>query len=216
MSWRTALPWPLTVIDFEASSLDQDGYPIEVGLALWPGPDEAIFGWSTLVQPVGEWSRHGHWSPKSAKVHGILGRDLLANGQSVGRVAAALNEALGTATIAWCDGDAYDVHWTGALFKAADTTPLFVLGDWHRLTAMLSPAMRERGLRWLEQAPTRHRAREDAEQLLLALAHAAGIATGPIQDLARRWPALAALAPSTGLPPGTPASTASDGTRRGL
>ena len=33
-SWHTALPWPLAVIDFEASSLDQDGYPIEVGLAL--------------------------------------------------------------------------------------------------------------------------------------------------------------------------------------
>ena len=26
-SWRTDLPWPLAVIDFEASSLDQDGYP---------------------------------------------------------------------------------------------------------------------------------------------------------------------------------------------
>jgi len=119
-SWRTALPWPLTVIDFEASSLDQDGYPIEVGLALWPGPDDAIFGWSTLIQPAGDWSRHGHWSLKSAKVHGILGRELLADGQPPGRIAAALNEVLGNGTIAWCDGDAYDVHWSGALFKAAN------------------------------------------------------------------------------------------------
>jgi len=149
-------------------------------------------------------------------VHGILGRDLLASGQPVGRVAAALNEALGPGTIAWCDGDAYDVHWTGALFKAAKIAPLFVLGDWHRLTAMLSPAMRECGLHWLEQASSRHRAREDAEQLLLAMAHAVGIETGPVQDLARRWPALATLAPSTELSPGTPASTASDGIRRTL
>ncbi len=145
-------------------------------------------------------------------MHGIRGGELLARGQPVGRVAAALNEALGPATIAWCDGDAYDVHWTGALFKAAKIAPRFVLGDWHRLTAMLSPAMRERGLRWLEQAPSRHRAREDAEQLLLALAQAAGIETGPVQDLARRRPALAALALSNGAPPGTPASTATDGT----
>jgi len=149
-------------------------------------------------------------------VHGILGRDLLASGQPVGRVAAALNEALGPGTIAWCDGAAYDIHWTGALFKAAKIAPLFVLGDWHRLTAMLSPAMRECGLHWLEQAPSRHRAREDAEQLLLALAYAAGIETGPVQDLARRWPALATQAPSSGAASGTPASTASDGTRRSL
>lgn len=148
-------------------------------------------------------------------MHGIRGSELLARGQPVGRVAAALNEALGTGTIAWCDGDAYDVHWTGALFKAAKIAPLFVLGDWHRLTAMLSPAMRERGLRWLEQTPSRHRAREDAEQLLLALAHVAGIETGPVQDLARRWPALAALAPSNGAASGKPASTAGDDTSRG-
>jgi len=73
-------PWPLTVIDFEASSLDQDGYPIKVGLALWPGHDDAIFGWSTLIQPAGDWSRHGHWSLNPAKVHGILGESSLRTG----------------------------------------------------------------------------------------------------------------------------------------
>jgi hypothetical protein len=29
-SWCTALPWPLAVIDFEASSLDQDGYAVGI------------------------------------------------------------------------------------------------------------------------------------------------------------------------------------------
>jgi DNA polymerase-3 subunit epsilon len=202
------LPWPLAVIDFEASSLDQDGYPIEVGLALWPSPDQAILGWSTLIQPAGEWTRRGHWSLKSAKVHGILGRDLLAHGQPVNRVAAALNEALGHGTIAWCDGDAYDIHWTGALFKAANIAPVFTLGQWHRLIAMLGPAMRERGLHWLEQAQARHRARADAEQLLVALAYAAEIEVGPAQDLDQRLPALAALTTPNGLLPGTPASGA--------
>ena len=173
-SWRTALPWPLAIIDFEASSLEQDGYPIEVGLAVWPGPEAAITGWSTLIQPAGEWSRCGHWSPASAKVHGIRGRDLLATGQPVERVAAALNERLGSGGVAWCDGDAYDIHWTNALFKAANATRRFRLGAWHQLIARLGPEMRERGLRWLDQAPARHRAREDAEQLLHALAHAVG------------------------------------------
>lgn len=193
------LPWPLAVIDFEASSLDQDGYPIEVGLALWPDPDQGILGWSTLIQPAEEWTRHGHWSLKSAKVHGIQGRDLLAHGQPVDRVAAALNAALGAGTIAWCDGDAYDVHWTGALFQASNIAPVFTLGHWHRLIKMLGPAMRERGLGWLEQAPARHRARDDAEQLLLALAYAAEIDVGPVQDLDQRLPALTELRiPTTG------------------
>jgi DNA polymerase-3 subunit epsilon len=184
-SCRTALPWPLAVIDFEASSLDQDGYPIEVGLAFWPSPDEAIYGWSTLIEPAGEWTRHGHWSPKSAKVHGISGRELLANGMPVDRVAARLNEMLGSERIAWCDGDAYDIHWTGELFKAAKATPLFHLGAWHRLLAMVGPTMRERGLEWLEQAPARHRAREDAEQLVRALAYAVGIESITVQDFNR-------------------------------
>jgi len=72
------LPWPLAVIDIEASSLDLTGHPIEVGLALLSAPNEPIFGWSTLIRPVDEWRLHGHWSPVSAKVHGIRGGDLLA------------------------------------------------------------------------------------------------------------------------------------------
>ena len=199
-SWHTALPWPLAVIDFEASSLDQDGYPIEVGLALWSGPEDPIFSWSSLIQPVGEWSRGGHWSSKSAKVHGILSRDLVAHGYPVDQVAAALNDTLGAETTAWCDGDAYDALWTGALFKAAEVTPVFVLGDWHRLMALLDLPMRERGLAWLKQVPARHRAREDAERLLLALAHAMGAEPGPIQDLAERQPALATMAGTIATP----------------
>lgn len=78
---------------------------------------------------------------------------------------------------------------------------MFALDDWHRLAAMLGPAGHERALAWLQHAPARHRARPDAEQLLLALAHAAGVETGPVQDLDRRLPALVALAaPDAGTP----------------
>jgi DNA polymerase-3 subunit epsilon len=197
-----ALPWPLAVIDFEASSLDQDSYPIEVGLALWPAPGEPILGWSALIRPAGDWTRHGHWSPASGKVHGIRGSDILAHGQSPEQVAAALNAALGPGAVAWCDGGPYDAHWAGALFKAGGIKPLFALGDWHRLAAMLGTEGRERALAWLDRAPTRHRARGDAEQLLLALAHGAEIEAGPVQDFAGRLPALAALAmPGEGASP---------------
>lgn len=193
-SWRTLLPWPLTAIDFEASSLDQDSYPIEVGIACWPAPDESISGWSALIRPAGDWTRQGHWSPASAKVHGIRGSDLVATGRSPEQVAAVLNTILGPGGIAWCDGADYDAHWLGVLFKAARVRPTFTLGDWHRLAAMPGPAARERALDWIGRVKARHRARDDAEQLLLALAHAVGAEVGPIQDLDRHVPVLAALA----------------------
>lgn len=179
------------MIDFEASSLDQDSYPIEVGLALWPAPDQPILGWSALIRPAGDWTRRGHWSAASAKVHGIGRSDLFDCGRSPAWVAAALNAALGPGSVAWCDGDAYDAHWARALFEAGRIKPLFALDDWHRLAAMLGPPGRERALAWLKQAPAQHRARADAEQLLLALAHGVGTDPGPVQDLDQHLPALA-------------------------
>jgi hypothetical protein len=38
------------------------------------------------------------------------------------------------------------------------------------------------GVEWLDQAPARHRARDDAEQLLRALAYAVGIESITVQD----------------------------------
>ena len=181
------------VIDFEGSSLDLDSYPIEVGIACWPAPDEPVFGWSTLIRPAGAWTRQGHWSPASAKVHGIRGSDLVTHGHSSERVAAALNEALGPGGAAWCDGADYDEHWAGALFKAANIRRTFSLGDWHRLAAMPGRKARERALVWIGQAKARHRARDDAEQLLLGLAHAVRVEVGPVQEFGLRVPVLAAL-----------------------
>ena len=59
-SWLAMLPWPLTVMDFEASSLEHDSYPVEVGLACWAAPGQPILVWSTLIRPAGEWTRRGH------------------------------------------------------------------------------------------------------------------------------------------------------------
>ena len=191
---RLALPWPLAVIDFEASSLEQDGYPIELGLALWPAIDEPILSWSTLIRPAWDWTANGHWSVASAKVHGIRGGELAAHGREPALVAAALNQALGTGAVAWCDGGPYDAHWLIALFKAGRVRPVFTLGDWHRLAANPGPAARERAFEWIERAPAVHRARADAEQLLCALMHGVGIEPGPIGNLADHLPVLAQLA----------------------
>lgn len=140
--------------------------------------------------PAGPWIRRGRWSVASAKVHGICRSDLVAHGQSPAWVAAALNAALGPGGVAWCNGNPYDTHWAGILFAAAGVEPLFILDDWDRLTDMLGKGGRERALAWLKRAPQQHRARADAEQLLLALAHATGADPGSVQDANRHIPAL--------------------------
>lgn len=44
-----SLPYPWCVLDFEASSLEHDGYPIEVGIATVGHPDAEFSSWSTLI-----------------------------------------------------------------------------------------------------------------------------------------------------------------------
>lgn len=137
-------------------------------------------------------------------MHGIRGGDLVAHGREPGVVATALNEAVGAGTIAWCDGGPYDAHWLAALFKAGRVQPAFMLGDWDRLVGGLDQAGRGRAWAWLERAPSRHRARHDAEALLLALIEGTGVEPRSRGDLADHVPTLQRLQrppPSTkGLP----------------
>ncbi len=208
-TWRTALPWPLHVIDFEAISLDLNGYPIEVGLAVWPAPEEPILGWVGADPPGRGLDAARPLEPASAEAHGIRWR-APGRGRPPGRIALALNEVLGPDCVIWCDGGPYDAQWARALFRAGGVRPLFALGDWHRLAHMLGGPARKRALDWLERAPAGHRAREDAEQALFALAHAAGVQLGPAQDLDLHRPALSAMAtPAAELPPRPKAATSS-------
>ena len=176
-------------------------------MAVWFALDQPVLGWSTLIRPVWEWTSNGHWSVASAKVHGIRGSEIVAHGRDPGGIAAALNAVIGAGTVAWCDGGPYDAHWMGALFKAGKIKPTFALGDWDRLLGRLDRAGQERAWAWLERAPSRHRAREDAEALLLALM--AGIDAEPRSggDLADHQPGLQRLQqplPAMNEPPAQP------------
>ncbi|GGF74608.1 hypothetical protein GCM10007301_38090 [Azorhizobium oxalatiphilum] len=168
MSENTKLTWPVKAIDFEASSLEDGSYPIEVGIAVWLDENAPVAVWSTLIRPTDDWRRFGHWSLASRRVHGITMSEL-ADGMSALEVAKFLNEKLGGG-IVWCDGGPYDVHWQRALFGAASIKPNFALGNWAGLLRTLPERCRERALAALEEAPPRHRAGADAEQLIKALA----------------------------------------------
>lgn len=183
------LTWPIASIDFEASSLEDGGYPIEVGIAVWPKLDAPVYVWATLIRPIEDWLRYGHWSKSSRAVHGISQKELEA-GLEPKQVATALNEVFGVVGPAWCDGGPYDIYWARKLFEAAGLRSTFVFGDWHSLLHQLHSEQRERSLQWLETAPSKHRAGDDAAQLLFALANAFGQEPGLVQKLQLIYPVL--------------------------
>lgn len=162
------LPWPLFTIDFEASSLDDGSYPIEIGVCRWAAPDRSIEGWSSLIRPIQSWVDHGSWSSASACVHRIPRQDL-SLGMTPTDVIAALNAIVGDAA-AFCDGGAYDFHWARMLARASGVRATFKIGDFDHLASELEQLAYMRFVRWLDRAPTRHRARDDAERLMKALA----------------------------------------------
>lgn len=177
------LPWPIVTIDFEASSLDDGTYPIEVGVCRWTSPDASIEGWSTLIEPIPAWREHGSWSPSSQAVHGIR-REELDSGMSPTRAIATLNQITGGHP-AFCDGGEHDLHWARMLSRASGIRPTWAIGDFDHV-AMLLDQLGYRGmLEWMDRAPPRHRARDDAERLMKALARGLGIEHGPSVTIAQ-------------------------------
>ena len=183
---RFALPWPLVTIDFEASSLDEGTYPIEVGVCRWTSPHATIEGWSTLIAPVAAWREHGSWWPSSQDIHGIR-REELDGGMSPTEAVSALNGIVGGGA-AFRDGGGHDEHWARMLARASGVRPTFALGDFDHVAQLLDQLGYMRMLRWMDRAPPRHRARDDAERLMKALARGLGIEHGTSSTIAIQPP----------------------------
>src|SRR3546814_18468945 len=94
----TSIRWPLASIDFEASGLGEGTYPIEVGLAVWHGPDTPIRTWSTLIAPPPDWVARGVWKSEAESVNQI-DRGSIHYGQSPYEVVRHLISLLGFAAI---------------------------------------------------------------------------------------------------------------------
>jgi len=109
-------------IDFEASSLSGQSYPVEVA---WSCEDGTIE--SHLINPyhIQEWT---DWAPDSQAVHGLSRKQLALEGESPHTVARRMNEALEGKTLL-CDGYDMDFHWLYTLFKATHLEMRFKLGD---------------------------------------------------------------------------------------
>ncbi len=99
----------LIVIDCEASGLDEESYPIEVGVAMHNDNIEY------LIKPISEWT---YWSIKSEAIHNIKRSTLFADGFDVVFVANILNSQLRGLSII-SDSEVYESFWLDKLFRAA-------------------------------------------------------------------------------------------------
>ena len=159
-------------LDFEASSLGERSYPIEVGWVFADGAGEAH-----LIRPAPEWT---DWDPAAERIHGIGRGQLMATGTPYGEVARRMVEAL-TGHDLCASAPSWDGKWLSALLRAAgfprgtlrlrDSDAVFA----EAARAILAPAIRPERLEAAvadtvalselreKSGPPAHRALADAE-----------------------------------------------------
>jgi hypothetical protein len=105
----------IAFIDFEASSLSEYSYAIEVAWILEDGTSE-----SHLIRPQPTWTDR---AADSALVHGIARADLAAHGSLAADVARRLLAVLVSCDV-HSDASEADVIWLDVLMRTADFLPL--------------------------------------------------------------------------------------------
>ncbi|MDO6704994.1 hypothetical protein [Photobacterium sp. 1_MG-2023] len=152
-------------LDFEASGLSDQSYPIEVGYIL---PDGS--GRSILINPLTAGDVWQFWDNYAEqKIHQISRSELEQHGMQVLEVCQHLNSVLGQLDYVFCDSQ-WDLFWLGRLYHAAHMRPSFRLtevGLWLQQENGIDRASFQRALE--ELGPSRHRAMHDARQIHLAI-----------------------------------------------
>lgn len=108
-------------LDFEASSLSDASYPVEVGWC-----DYALVkGWSAIVQPDQTWRE---WSTGAEQLHGLSRESIERNGLPVAEIMARLNADLAGQEVV-SDNPQWERFWLGRLSAAAGVAPSFTIGE---------------------------------------------------------------------------------------
>lgn len=148
------MPSPtLATLDFEASSLDETSYPIEVAFVLGTAAGVAS-RFSTLIKPRRHWKGAKAWSEASQAIHGIARSDL-EHGMDAHAVCEVLNTALAGLSVV-VDGGSFDAFWMERLYDGR--TCSFALDHLSDVDALLFNERKRAA------API-HRALQDAEWL---------------------------------------------------
>jgi len=159
-------------LDFEASSLGDDSYPIEVG---WAGEDGASE--THLIRPAPQWT---DWDLRAEAVHGLARERLLAEGEPHDQVARRALEALRPHEV-YVSAPSWDGKWMSVLLRGAGlprhALRLMNASEAHRQAAAdilrgrvpdgevepLAASLVGEARRRLQSEPPRHRALADAQ-----------------------------------------------------
>jgi hypothetical protein len=96
-------------LDFEASSLNDDSYPIEVGWVFEDGAEE-----THLIAPAPGWT---DWDEGAQALHGIGREHLRGSGEPAADVAARVLEVLAGHTV-FVSAPSWDGKWPSVLLRA--------------------------------------------------------------------------------------------------
>ena len=171
-------------LDFEASGLGPESYPIQVGWC-----DENGVGEELLIRPEPSWT---DWDYNAQAIHGLTQGDLEIKGRPAAEVARRVVEVLGGQRI-HSDAPGFDAAWLDVLLSAgdypSDAVRLVDVGQAYAesccplMIGMPSPGMNDYELqKWRRsqqairimadagseeeaRGPRRHRALEDAKSL---------------------------------------------------
>ncbi|MBK3485108.1 hypothetical protein AB4P95_07610 [Pseudomonas sp. A1437] len=107
---------PTFFLDFEASRIAPDSYPIEVAVV------SCEVSFSSLIKPARYWM---HWSYDAQDMHGISQDQLRREGDTPDAVARNMNKLFSGQML--CSDSPQDSFWFDVLFEAADLMPTFEL-----------------------------------------------------------------------------------------
>lgn len=112
----------LAFLDFEASSLGDAGWPVEIGISRLLDSGE-IDTQSHLIRPHLSWSMND-WSEQSASVHRIPHGFLLSKGKSVHEILDWFHQEYGVHHLLVSDNPSMEQRWLGRIFTACDANPI--------------------------------------------------------------------------------------------
>ena len=151
-------------LDFEASSLAQDSWPIEVGLSWLKNGD--VRTWSSLIRPAPDWC-FSAWSSQSADVHGIT-HDALRDASAAPEVVDEFFKILDGKSLV-SDAPEFDAGWLSRLLQAGGCDTVPTVADYHRVScAQFSGLALDMLYETLERHPAPHRAGPDSARLVRA------------------------------------------------
>lgn len=144
---------PSFFIDFEASGIAPDSYPIEVAVV------SSDISFSSLIKPARYWT---HWSFDAQDMHGLCQDQLYQLGDPADLVAKHMNQLFAGQVL--CSDSPQDGFWFDVLYEAADLMPTFELQPLEVFVG------REAASEICRLLPTskHHRAHQDATALMNA------------------------------------------------